>query len=198
MIHKADKVLGTDHSLFVSRAIRGFQGRALDSRRLVPYAADAPRGEPIGPARGCGNSYVSLFSPDIWPEQARKWYDLFSQCYWQEAWTAIGFREFPKDMPGFDWYFDVDAGPILKGYGFAACAFGVGAARVNGHFEHVTHDHGTARYFVASPRWDTVLPRLLSNAADAPYLGEAAFSTSNRLPAENGVIRTGGSILNSL
>ena len=73
MIHRADKVLGTDHSVFVSRAIRGFQSNALDPRGLVPYAAIAPLGEPIDSSRGCGNSYVSLFAPEIWPEQARKW-----------------------------------------------------------------------------------------------------------------------------
>ena len=77
MIHKADQVLGTDHSAFVSRAKRGFQGKALDYRGLVPYFAIAPLGEPLDSSRGCGNSYVSLFSPEIWPEPARKWYDLY-------------------------------------------------------------------------------------------------------------------------
>src|ERR1035438_4655346 len=70
-IHRANKVLGTDHSAFVARAIRGFQNEALDSRGLVPYFAVAPLGEPVDSSRGCGNSYVSLFSPEIWPEQAR-------------------------------------------------------------------------------------------------------------------------------
>ena len=136
MIHRADKVLGTDHSVFVNRAIRGFQNRALDSRGLVPYFADAPLGEPIGTSRGCGNSYVSLFAPEIWPEQARKWYDLYSRYFWQETWTCAGFREYPKDLPANNWDLDVDSGLVLKGFGCAACAFGVGAARVNGHFEH--------------------------------------------------------------
>jgi hypothetical protein len=76
MIRKADQVLGTDHSSFLNRALRGFQDKALDRRGLVPYAAIAARGEPFGPTRGCGNSYVSLFSPLIWPEQSRSWYDL--------------------------------------------------------------------------------------------------------------------------
>ncbi len=31
---------------------------------------------------------------------------------------------------------DVDAGPVLAGHGFAACAFGIGAARANGRFNH--------------------------------------------------------------
>ncbi len=186
MIHRADKVLGTDHSAFVSRAIRGFQNQALDSRGLVPYFADASLGEPIGPSRGCGNSYVSLFAPEIWPEQARKWYDLYSRYFWQETWTCAGFREFPKDLPGNDWDLDVDSGLVLKGFGCAACAFGVGAARVNGHFEHAYPL--TAEMLVTSwplPNGTGSFPRLLSNAADAPCLGEAAILFNlTRLPAE--------------
>jgi hypothetical protein len=196
MIHRADKVLGTDHSVFVSRAIRGFQSNALDPRGLVPYAAIAPLGEPIDSSRGCGNSYVSLFAPEIWPEQARKWYDLYSQYFWQQTWTCAGFREFPNDLAHNDWYMDVDAGPVLKGFGCAACAFGVGAARVNGHFEHAYPL--IAEMLVTSwplPNGTRLLPRLFSNAADAPYLGEAAILFNlTRLPAEGVPIKTGGSI----
>ena len=196
MIHRADKVLGTDHSAFVSRAIRGFQSQALDPRGLVPYAAIAPLGEPIDSSRGCGNSYVSLFSPEIWPEQARKWYDLYSQYFWQQTWTCAGFREFPNDLAHNDWYLDVDAGPVLKGFGCAACAFGVGAARVNGHFEHAFPL--TAEILVTSwplPNGMRLLPRLFSNATDAPYLGEVAILFNlTRLPAEGVPIKTGGSL----
>jgi hypothetical protein len=196
MIHRADKVLGTDHSVFVSRVIRGFQNEALDSRGLVPYFASAPLGKPIGSSRGCGNSYVSLFSPEIWPEQARKWYNLYSQYFWQESWTCAGFREFSKDLPGNDWYLDVDSGLVLKGFGCAACAFGVGAARVNGHFEQAYPL--TAEMLVTSwplANGKLLLPRLLSNAADAPYLGEAAILFNlTRLPAEGVPVTTGGSV----
>ena len=196
MIHRADKALGTDHSAFVSRAMRGFQNKALDPRGLVPYFASAALGEPIGPTRGCANSYVSLFSPEIWPEQAQKWYDLYSQYFWQETWTCAGFREFPKDLPDNNWYLDVDSGLVLKGFGCAACAFGVGAARVNGHFEQAYPL--TTEMLVTSwplPNGNLLLPRMLSNAADAPYLGEAAILFNlTRLPAEGVSIKTGSSM----
>jgi hypothetical protein len=196
MIHRADKVLGTDPSAFVNRAIRGFQGNALDPRGLVPYFATASLGEPIGPTRGCDNSYVALFSPEIWPEQAQKWYGLYSQYFWQETWGCAGFREFPKDLPGNNWDVDVDAGPVLGGFGCAACAFGVGAARINGHFEHAYPL--TAEMLLTSwplPNGTMLLPRLLSNAADAPYLGEAGILFNlTRMPAEGVQIKTGGSI----
>jgi len=196
MIHRADKVLGTDHSAFVSRAIRGFQNKALDPHGLVPYFASASLGEPVGPSRGCDNSYISLFSPEIWPEQAQKWYELYSRYYWQETWTCAGFREFPNDSPGNDWYLDVDSGLVLKGFGCAACAFGVGAARVNGHFEQAYPL--TAEMLVTSwplANGKLLLPSLLSNAADAPYLGEAAILFNlTRLPAEGVPVQTGGSM----
>lgn len=196
MIHRADKILNTDHSAFVSRAIRGFQNQALDSRGLVPYFADASLGEPLGTSHGCGNSYVSLFAPEIWPEQARKWYDLYSQYFWQQTWTCAGFQEFPNDLPGNDWDLDVDSGLVLKGFGCAACAFGVGAARVNGHFDHAYPL--TAEMLVTSwplPNGMRLLPRLFSNATDAPYLGEAAILFNlTRLPAEGVPIQTGGSL----
>ena len=196
MIQRADKILGTDHSAFVAHAIRGFQGKALDSRGLVPYFASAAMGEPFGTSQGCANSYVSLFSPEIWPEQARTWYDLYAQYFWQETWTCAGFREFPNDLPGNNWDLDVDSGLVLKGFGCAACAFGVGAARVNGHFEHAYPL--TAEMLVTSwplPNGTWLLPRLLSNAADAPYLGEAAILFNlTRLPAEGVAIRTGGTL----
>jgi hypothetical protein len=196
MIQRADKVLGTDHSAFVSRAIRGFQDKALDRRGMVPYMADAPLGYADDSARGCGNSYVSLFSPEIWPEQARKWYSLYTQYFWQESWTCVGFREFPNDEPGNDWYIDVDSGPVLKGFGCAACAFGVGAARVNGHFEQAYPL--TTEMLVTSwplPNGTLLFPRLLSNATDAPYIGEAGILFNlTRLPPEGTPIKTGGSI----
>ncbi|HXF10765.1 MAG TPA: hypothetical protein VN625_08280, partial [Desulfuromonadaceae bacterium] len=135
MIRKADSVLGTDHSAFVNHAIRGFGNKQLDRRGLIPYSATARLNEATDSSRGCGNSYIALSSPYIWPEQSRRWYDLDTQYFWQERWGCAGFREFPKDVPRSEWYFDVDSGLVLEGFGCAACAFGVGAARVNGHFE---------------------------------------------------------------
>jgi hypothetical protein len=196
MIHRADKVLGTDHSAFINRAIRGFSGDRLASNGLVAYSSSARLGTPIAPSRGCGNSYVSLFAPEIWPEQAQKWYDLYTHDYWQEVWACAGFREFRKGLLGHEWYVDVDSGPVLKGYGCSACAYGVGAARVNGHFEHAFPL--TAELLVTvcpMPDGKLLLPRLLSNAADAPYLGESAILFNlTRTPVRNFPIHTGGSI----
>jgi hypothetical protein len=56
----------------------------------------------------------------------------------------------------------------------------------------------TAEMLVTSwplPNGNLLLPRMLSNAADAPYLGEAAILFNlTRLPAEGVSIKTGGSM----
>lgn len=200
MIRKADQVLGTDHTAFAAQAIHGFQDRRLDSLGLVPYAASARSGTPSGTSRGCGNSYVSLFAPAVWPEQARKWYELYTQHFWQEGKFTAGFREFPRGMPNGDWYFDVDSGPVFDGFGLAACAFGTGAARVNGRLDHA-YPLTAELYFTTwpLPNRTLLLPRLLSNAADAPYLGEAAILfVLTRSPANGFPLKLGGAIPNGV
>lgn len=196
MIRKADGVLGTDHTEFCAQAIRGFWGVRTDKLGLVPYAGDAKNGVAVGWSRGCGNSYVSIFSPGIWPEQAKKWYQLYEKHFWQEDKVMAGFREFPTQVPGMNWYVDVDSGPVIGGIGFAASAFGVGAARVNGRFDHAYPL--TAEMYATSwplPNGTLALPRLLSNAADAPYLGEAAILfVLTRSPMEGFAVKTGGSV----
>ena len=193
-IRRADAVLGTDHSAFARRALRGFEDERLDERGLPPYRASAASGRAMGPSRGCGNSYVCLFAPEIWPDAARRWYALYERHFWQHRWTAAGFREFPRERPGGDWYADVDAGPVLAGHGISACAFGVGAARVNGRFDHaypLTAEMLALSWPMAN---GTLLaPRLLSSATDAPYLGEAAILFNlTRRPAPGFAVRTGG------
>ena len=54
-IHRADALLGTDHSEFVRRAIRAFKGNAIDPLTGLPtYVADSRSGQGYGPARGVG------------------------------------------------------------------------------------------------------------------------------------------------
>ncbi len=195
-INRADKVLGTDHSAFVARSLRAFQGEAAEeSTGLVPYLATARDGKSVGGSRGCGNSYISVAAPELWPEQARIWYARYAKDFWQEVWTGAGFREFPAGDPN-EWYMDVDSGPVIKGYGFSACAFGTGAARANGHMEHAFPL--TAEMYAASwplPNGVFFIPRLLSNATDAPYLGETGVLYNlTRQPVAGVPVKLGGAI----
>jgi hypothetical protein len=172
-IKRADIILGTDHSEFIKRSLRAFQGQLLDENGLPPYSAGADSGIFAHPARGCGLSFMLIYAPELWQETAKDWYARYEKFYWQTGWSA-GFREFPNNGSYPDWYADVDAGPVIAGYGTASSAFGVGAARANGRFDHAYPL--CAEMLVASwPLIDGTLlmPRILSNATDAPYLGEA-------------------------
>lgn len=175
-IRRADPLLGTDHSAFVSRALRAFQPPLLDERGMVPYLVDLYTGSLDQPSRGIGNSYILAFAPFLYPEQAHKWYDLYVDYFWQERIGAAGFREYPRDIPGRNWFFDVDAGPVIAGYSPAGNAYAVAASRANGRMDHA-RTVGSQVLAAAWPLPDGSLfgGRILSTpgADHAPYLGEA-------------------------
>ena len=176
-IRRADAVLGTDHSEFVARSIRGFQGQSLDQMTSLPaYVVDSKTGQAKDSARGVGLSFMLIWAPELWPETAHDWYGKYEAQFWQQGRWMAGFREFPKDIDIDRFVFaDVDAGPVINGYGAAACAFGLGAARAMGRFDHASVL--AAQAIVGSwplPNGTLLGPRALSNFSDAPYLGEAA------------------------
>lgn len=175
-IRRADAVLGTDHVAFAERAKRAFGGENFDGLGLPPYLADKWSGEPVAPSRGCATSFLCSITPELWPDLAVDWYALYVRNFWQLRWGTYGFREFQKGLPGYDWFCDVDAGPSVAGHGFAACAFGVGAARANGS---AAEAYPLAAEMLALswplPNGRLALPALLSNATDAPFLGECAI-----------------------
>jgi hypothetical protein len=176
-IQRADAVLGTDHSAFVARAIRGFQGGCLDRHTGLPaYVVDSKSGYAQDSARGVGWSFMLIWAPHLWPQTARDWYAKYEAQFWQQGFWFAGFREYPRDIDlGWLSLKDVDAGPVVGGYGVAASAFGLGAARVMGRADQAYQL--TAEGLAASwplPDGTLLVPRILSNIADAPYLGEAA------------------------
>lgn len=188
-IRRADSVLGTDHSAFADRALRAFQDTRLDPQTGLPaYMADSQTGQGIGPARGVGLSFMLTWAPELWPQTAKDWYQRYETDFWQQDGLLAGFREFSKDdpLPGF-LLLDVDAGPVIAGYSTGASAFGIGAARVNGHMEQA-YLLGAQALAASWPLPDGTLlmPRLLSNLSDAPYVGEAAMLFSfTRTPVIN-------------
>jgi hypothetical protein len=195
-IKRADAVLGTDHSKFVSRSVRAFIGSKATRHQLPPYSAYAASGAPATDATGCGNSYMCLSSPELWPAQAKQWYELYDQFFWQKRITAVGYREYPKDGPHSEWTMNVDAGPVIAGHGVAASAFGVGAARKNGRFDRAYPLSAEMLVTVGElPNGMLAMPRLLSNLSDAPMLGEAAILWLLSIQPEQGLhVKTGGSL----
>lgn len=195
-IKRADFVLGTDHSKFIGRALRGFTGARSTRHKLPPYSASSGNGMPTSEARGCANAYVCLTSPELWPKQAMQWFALSDKFFWQERITAVGYREFPKDVPRSDWTMDVDAGPVIAGHGVAASAFGIGAARKNGRFDRAYPLAAEMLVTVVElPSGVLAMPRLLSNFSDAPLLGEAGILWQLSITPEKGFpLKTGGSL----
>lgn len=175
-ILRADAVLGTDHRAFAARALRGFEGNALD-HGLPPFLSDRNHGTPIDPARGCSNSYTLLFAPEVWPDAAHGWYDAYDRHFWSAGPMTAGFREYPRGHAAPDWGMnDMDAGPVVNGLGVAASAFGLGAARANGRLDHAYTL--TVQMLAASwilPDGMLLFPRALSRTLDAPLLGEACI-----------------------
>ncbi len=176
-INRAQSLINHDFSGVISRAKRGFSGNLLDPHTLLPaYIADSKQGKSYGPARGVGMSYMLIWSPEIWPELSREWYSKYQTHFWQQNSFIAGVREFTKELPYPDWLMDVDAGPVIAGYGTAASAFGIGAARANGKFDHAFPLSAEA---LASswplPHGTLLIPKLLSNISDAPFIGETAL-----------------------
>lgn len=176
-IRRSDAVLGTDHAAFVARAIRGFQDTRLDDHTGLPaYIVSSTTGKAADSARGVGLSFMLIWAPELWPETARQWYDSYRDQFWQQDRWFAGFREYPSDFDvGWFTMNDVDAGPVIANYGMAASAFGAGAVRAMGDRERAYLLGAEA--LVASwplPDGTLLVPRVLSNFSDAPYLGEAA------------------------
>ncbi|MFT7559469.1 MAG: hypothetical protein ACI93R_001380 [Flavobacteriales bacterium] len=177
VISRADEVLGSDHSQFVTRSLRAFKDTRLDKKTNLPaYIANAKTGHGSGSARGVGISYMLIWAPELWPKLAREWYKQYDKYFWHEGTLISGFRELPKGSDADAYFFDVDAGPVIAGYGVAASAFGIGAARVNNQADQA-YALG-AEALVSSwplPNGTLMISKLLSNFSDAPYLGETAL-----------------------
>jgi len=175
-IKKADRVLGLNHDGFVERARRSFSGNYIDKTTGLPVAYVNITSGYRDITRGCGNSYMLIYAPALWKDYSKRWYDLHTKQYWQKRWGAYGFREFPRKSGTSDWSFEVDAGPILAGHGIAASAFGIGAARANGRFDHAYPLMAEALAVSwPIPKGLSLITHLLSNTTEAPYVGDACL-----------------------
>ena len=199
LVLRADKVLGTDHSAFAQRALRAFTGDNADSLGLLRFRVDLPSGQEVQPSRGIGTSWRLVFAPELWPTTGARWYSIYEQNFWDDHGWAAGFREYARGSEP-DWTFEIDAGPVIDGFGTAASAFGIAAARRNGRFDHAfTLSMELAGATWALPDGTLLFPRAISHAADAPYLGEVAILYFLTVQPVDGVpIITGGRVTGSV
>jgi len=185
-IRRADPVLGTDHAGQMTAGLRAFRGALAPELGLPPYAWFGEGDPEPTEVRGCANAWLLHHAPFLWPAQARDWQQRHAGLFWQRGRWFAGYREFARGS-GDEWYADVDSGPVIAGLGTSATAFGLGAAR------SVAADaqaEAIALQMVALswplPNGRLLLPRLLSDASDAPLLGEAAIVYNLSQPAAPG------------
>ena len=188
VIARAQRRLGDHDPAWALRAQRAFSAGYTDPlQRLPAYAIDAKSGLRRGPARGVGLSMMLCHAEQLWPGLAREWYARYVDRFWQERLGLAGFRELAGDDPdSADWTIEVDAGPVVAGFGTAANAFGVGAARRQGDLDRA-YPLSALALLLSWPLADGSLltPRLLSNLVDAPHTGEAAVLYAfTRTPAQ--------------
>ncbi len=176
LMQRADAALGADHRAFFARSRRGFTGPMADDLGLVPFRSILPSGRQVQPSRGIGMSWVLAFAPELYgSDTARDWYSRYERSFYQQHHWAEGFREYAVGRGEEEWGFEIDAGPVIDGFGTSASAFGIAAARRNGRFDHafaLAAELSAASWTL--PDGTLLFPRLASHAVDAPYLGEAA------------------------
>ena len=195
-IQRADAVLGTDHRAFFARERRLFSGDLADLHGLVPYRVSTVTYAREQPSRGVGNSWVSLFVPDLWPEEAGDLYGRYDRAFWQDHGWAAGFREYASGSGEREWTAEVDAGPVLDGFGTAASAFGIAGARRNGRFDEAyTLSAEMLALSWPLPNGTLLAPRAVSHATEAPYLGEAGLLYFMTVGPRSGLpVKTGGAL----
>ena len=113
--------------------------------------------------RGCALSWTAFFAAQFAPEEGARWYEAYRAQHAISTWGWRGFREWPV---GEHRGSDIDAGPVLFGYGTAATGIGLGAARMYGD---------EAQYAGIARLADTVGMRVPGSARYllSPTLGQA-------------------------
>lgn len=181
-IKQADDIFEIERDSVFERAKRGFLNRTDSFTDLPPYAtSESAMSWGLTPslARGSSTALLLHSAPKLWKEVAKDWISKFENFYFLQNWTAVGFREYPKGTPiekSQQWFWDVDAGPVLAGHGFTASVFGCGASRKNGRLD-LAYPIATEMILLSwpLPNGSSLLASSLSDAKHAPLVGEIAI-----------------------
>jgi hypothetical protein len=134
-IDRANRLIGgIDTALLKSKLAQILNTRSLTKESVPAYRIDSRTGLPVSPARGCANSGILVFAPEVDLKIATKWYAHHERYFWKSKSLCMGFREYTRDYQHARE--DVDTGPIIAEYGSVASLFGIGAARALGRIDH--------------------------------------------------------------
>ena len=173
-IQRAARIEAANHDELVRSLMSAFDGPLRAPEGLPGFQADAATGRLLQPARGCGNSGILIFAPELDPVISSKWYQAYEARYWKSSAWLAGFAEMPFGSRGR--FTDIDSGPVWFGRGSVASAFGIGAARAAGRLDHAVPLTLEAVACSWPTPFGSLLPGLLGKlVADAPCLGDVAL-----------------------
>lgn len=191
-IRRAARLEGTDHAALAESLMAALDGPLRAAEGVPAFRVDSRSGRILQGARGCNNSGMLLFAPELDPAVAARWYDAHAACFWTNNVWLAGFRELPHGVAAD--FADVDSGPVLWTIGSVASAFGIGAARTHGRLDHAV----PLTYEAVAASWPTpfglLLPGLMGSLSAGSWsLGEIAllFSMTRPLPAGGAAPYTG-------
>lgn len=180
-LQRAAKLDGTNYNELAASLMSNLD-TVLRAREGVPaFQVDSTTGGILQQGRGCGNSGILQFASELDPGVATRWYDAHVRHFWKDTGWVVGFSE--KPVAERSDFMDVDSGPVLFGFGSVASAFGIGAAKGVGRFDHAVPL--TLEAIACS--WPTpfglLIPGLMGKAAvDGWCLGEVAILFSMTRP----------------
>jgi hypothetical protein len=181
-LQRAGRLEGVRHDALAAGIVSVMNGPLRTPQGVPAFQANSRSGDVLQGARGCNTSGLLNMAAELDPHTARQWYEAHVRHFWDGGKWIVGFREMPKGSD--DSFMDVDSGPVVGGLGSVASAFGIGAARVVGRFDHAA----PLTMECVALSWPTpfglLTPGVLGSlAADGWCLGEIALLFSMSRPA---------------
>lgn len=173
-IQRAARLDGKQYDELAASLMAAFDGPLKTDEGLPAFQADSRSGRIIQGARGCANSGILLFTAELDPTIAGRWYDDYEKGFWKDNGWIAGFSEMP--LAADDNFMDVDSGPVLFEVGSVSSAFGIGAAKTVGRYDHAA----PLTMEAVACSWPTpfgfLIPGLMGRlAAESWSLGEVAL-----------------------
>lgn len=180
-IQRAARLDGVRHDELAANLMKTFDSLLKTPEGLPAFQAEPRSGRIMQGARGCANSGILLFTAELDPTIAGRWYDDYEKNFWKDTGWVAGFTEMPLNAK--DKLMDVDSGPVFLGIGSVASAFGIGAAKVVGRFDHAAPLTQEAIACSWPTPFGPLVPGLMGRlAAKSWSLGEVALLFSMTRP----------------
>jgi len=129
-----DKVFDAHYRMEIGAWLKKVKAR-LDPHGLIPHEVHPRSGAMVEQARGCSQSLMLCFLPDIDTEFCLEQYTRYRGLFLDHRFGLPGIREYPPGNFGLG---DVDSGPVFLQIGSVASIVGIRSLRVNGDISEAT------------------------------------------------------------